>query len=135
MPRKSEVSPQAPLALSEAEEFAEKDAMEVVEPASHADSAPPSPTHCPAPMPPYVPSDRAATFLSLHPFPQVLDHPRIVSWACDAITNGVLFDRIAGIAEWAGHNIVTFILLYVELLPQIKCILQECHVLRSPPPP
>jgi hypothetical protein len=82
VPKKSKVSPSGTLstpALFEAEEYAVEDAMEVVKPASHADSAPPPPECHTTNEPPYVPSDRAVTFLSLHPFPPVLDHQRIVS--------------------------------------------------------
>jgi hypothetical protein len=87
VPKKSKVSPSGThltLALMEAVEFAKDDAMEVVKPPSHANSAPPSPQSCPASRP-YVPSDRAVTFLSLHPFPWVLDLLRIMSWGCDVI--------------------------------------------------
>jgi hypothetical protein len=51
---------------------------------------------------PYVLSDRAATFLSLHPFPWVLDQLGIVSWVSNAILNEILLNRMIGIVVRAG---------------------------------
>jgi hypothetical protein len=130
--KKSEVPPSGhvlSLALFEAKEFAKEDAMEVVEPTSHADPAPPAPLRHTANRLPYVPSDRAVTFLSLHPFPQVLDHQRIVSWASDAIQNGVPIKVVPEIAECAGYEFFNFFVLYANLIPRIL------HTLPPLPPP
>jgi hypothetical protein len=129
VPKKSEVSPSGTLptpALFKAEEYAMEDTMEVVEPTSHTDSASPRPLLSTANEPPYVPSDRAVTFLSLHPFPPVLDHQRIVSWGSDVIQNEVPFNKIPEIAEHAGHDFFNFLLLYAELIP---------HITHTLPPP
>jgi hypothetical protein len=92
------------LALSEVEEVAEEDAMEVVEPTSHANSTPPPPIPPSAPEPRYVPSDKAMAFVSLHPFPQVTDQLGTVSWVCDALMNGIPPEGLPFFAEAAGHT-------------------------------
>jgi hypothetical protein len=127
VPKKTKESP---LALSEAEEVAEEDAMDVIEPTSHTDSTPPPPTPPSALKPPYVPTDKAATFMSLHPFPQVLDQLGIVSWVCDALLNEVPFGYVSDIAEVAGHDIRTFMSLFIESTPLIRSTLHN-HL---PPP-
>ena len=116
----SEVSLQSPLALVEEEEFAEEDAMEVVKPTSHTNSAPPPPQPHPASVP-FPLCDKVATFLSLYPFPCEIDHMRIVSWFCDVRADKILPSQIPGIAACASHDSNMIRVLYAELLPRIAC--------------
>jgi hypothetical protein len=112
VPKKHRRHPHVPkpksLALSEVEEVAKEDAMEVVEPTSHADSTPPPPIPPLALEPPYVPSDAAVAFVLLHPFPQVIDQLGTVSWVCDAVTNGIPPEGLRFFARAAGHTSETF---------------------------